>query len=290
MSETDPLNAPVQWLYPAPAQEVPLKGLYLNTQLLPDDVPDSEPWCYANFVASVDGRIAAEGETRTRVPADVANPRDWRLFQELAAKADCLLTSGRYLRELEQGTAQDVLPVGSAFTDLLDWRRRNGLRPQPDVAVMSTSGDFRIPPELRAEGRRVWVLLPSSVSAETRDLLESQGAHILQQPTKNARLRGIWVREALTETLEYRRIYSAGGPRIAHALMDDGVLDSLYLTTRHCAIGGTAYETCVEGARLVKSFYGELRCLILDPGTESGPGQHFQRYDRLRDGIDDSFA
>lgn len=74
----------------------------------------------------MDGRIAGAlpGERRQRVPAATANPRDWRLYQELAGHADVLITSGRYLRDLDASRAQDILPLGSdeAFADIRQWR------------------------------------------------------------------------------------------------------------------------------------------------------------------------
>jgi len=48
------------------------------------------------------------------VPDSVANPRDWRLFQELAAQADVLVMSARHLRELAAGAAQDSLRLSDA--------------------------------------------------------------------------------------------------------------------------------------------------------------------------------
>ena len=88
-------------LFPLPVRKRALSGLYLEESL---PAPESEgvaPFLYANFVTSLDGRIAvAGGDGVSRLPEGLTNPRDWRLFQELQAHADCLVTHGGYLRAL----------------------------------------------------------------------------------------------------------------------------------------------------------------------------------------------
>lgn len=60
------------------------------------------PFVYGNFVSSLDGRIAlmdtAGGESY--LPEALTNPNDLRLFFELEAQADCLITHAGYLRFL----------------------------------------------------------------------------------------------------------------------------------------------------------------------------------------------
>ena len=68
---------------------------------VPVDNPDVGWWI-------LDGRIAlpAAGRSSHQVPPAIANARDWRLFQELAAQADLLITSARYFRQSEDQEAQ----------------------------------------------------------------------------------------------------------------------------------------------------------------------------------------
>jgi hypothetical protein len=66
------------------------------------------PCVYSNYVMSLDGRIAL-GCPHPGVPKAITSDADWRLYQELAAQADVLLTSGRYLREWAEGRAQASL-------------------------------------------------------------------------------------------------------------------------------------------------------------------------------------
>ena len=80
------------------------------------------------------------------VPKDTANERDWRLFQELAAQADLIISSGRYLRDWADGRAQEILQTDDPrFADLRQWRQDRGLSPQPDIAIISGSLNFPVP-------------------------------------------------------------------------------------------------------------------------------------------------
>ena len=117
-------NDTVIQLYPIAQSELRLQGLYL--QSFADDAQDAgSPMVYTNFITSLDGRIAIDHPVSGErcVPEHITNPLDWRLYQELAARADVLLVSARYLRELEQDKAQASMPLSDepAFADLLAW-------------------------------------------------------------------------------------------------------------------------------------------------------------------------
>ena len=112
-------------LYPLPIQERPFEGSYLTHDLKKYSQANGKAFVYANFVTSLDGRIAIPNPETSgmMVPEDVANTRDWRLFQELAIQADLMISSGRYLRDWADGRAQEILRVDDPeFADLRDWR------------------------------------------------------------------------------------------------------------------------------------------------------------------------
>ncbi len=272
MANLDPPS--VQPLYPGTvSQPSDLKGLYLSAEL-PANRGNS-PWIAANFVTSLDGRIALDQGGGCRVPEGIANARDWRLFQELAARADCLITSGRYLRDLQTGSAQDVLPLGHEFDDLRAWRISQGLPPQPDVVVVSGGVDYTLPPDLTAQRRRVYLMVPQVVNEASLEVHCREGAKVLDR-YPGQRVTGARLRQALAGA-GYRRAYSVAGPQIAHTLMADGSLDTLFLTQRYRAIGGNpgTYETITEGDPLMPPAEFTLQWLYLDPAG----GQHFLRLD-----------
>jgi len=100
---------------PLPAAERKLEGLYLSHDLRQHYLKSGRAFVYANFVTSIDGRIAVPRSNGNGlvVPKNIANKRDWRLFQELAAQADIIISSGRYLRDWANRSA----PGFSTLTD-----------------------------------------------------------------------------------------------------------------------------------------------------------------------------
>ena len=93
------MNDKILQLFPVPSREVSLRGLYLEHNLRAHAEALGRVFLCANFVSSLDGRIAvpdSSGKGVTLAEA-ITNPRDWRLFQELAVQTDILITSGRYL-------------------------------------------------------------------------------------------------------------------------------------------------------------------------------------------------
>ena len=271
-------------LYPLPSQEVPLHGLYLrhNLQRFTDTL--RRPFVYSNFVTSLDGRIAVPGPTVSGliVPKQIANPRDWRLFQELAVQADVIISSGRYLRELAQGTAQEILRVydDSLFADLRDWRLQQGLSAQPDIAVISASLDFPIPEALTANGRSVVIFTTSQADPARVRLLERQAGRVVIAGETS--VSGDRLVQALDE-LGYRTIYSATGPKVLHLLAEAGVLDRLYLTLAGRLLGGQPFSSIVEGPLLVPPAGMTLSTAVFDPSGLDGLGQLFLSYDSHRD-------
>ncbi|MGH8533316.1 MAG: RibD family protein, partial [Gammaproteobacteria bacterium] len=225
-------------LFPAPVETVPLERLYLNHNLRGVRDP-SRPFVYTNFVASLDGRIAL-GCPRTGtavVPDDIANARDWRLFEELAAQADVLLTTGRYLRQLARGDAQAILPLSeeAAYQDLRDWRQAQGLAAQPAVVVLSASLDVPLMETLISRHGRVYVATGSDVDAARVRAIEARGARVIVTG-QGRNVRGQVLIEALRgEGLNL--IYSTAGPKVLATLLSDRVLDRLYLTQVHRVLG-----------------------------------------------------
>src|SRR4051794_38428206 len=127
---------------PGPSAPVPLHGLYLRDPLRPA-ARGAQPFVYTNFITSLDGRISLpDPQTAKRtVPRAIANTRDWRLFQELAACADSLVMSARYVRDLPRGITATSFPVSvkAEHGDLLQWRLEQGLAPQPAIVIVTAS-------------------------------------------------------------------------------------------------------------------------------------------------------
>jgi riboflavin biosynthesis pyrimidine reductase len=267
-------------LYPLPAAEMPLAGAYLSHQLRQHAEKTGKPYIYANFVASLDGRIAIPHPSGRgqMVPKTTANERDWRLYQELAAQADLILSTGRYLRDWAEGRAQEILRVDDPrFADLREWRENHSLPAHPDIAILSASLDFPIPPVLTAAGRRVVVFTTANQDPERVKEIEARAGEVFVAGESS--VSGALLAQSLTE-LGYRTIYSAAGPRVMHLLTAGGVLDRLYLTIANRLLGGQPFSSILEGPLLEPALNLKLHHLYLDPHALEGIGQLFAGYDR----------
>lgn len=264
-------------LYPPPQRKLPLKGLYLGLRLHRRAVSGGL-LIYGNFIASLDGRISMPDENGDQVvPASLANKRDWRLYQELAAQSDVMLTSARYFRQLEQGNAQDLLPVGTEaeYADLGEWRRNEGLKPQPDVVILSRTLEIPEKAIAAVQDRRVLVFTGKGADAAAVQRLESLGAEVRigeGQQVDGGEVRRMLISEG------YRSAYMIAGPEVHRTLIAGG-LDLLFLSQRHRLLGGDDVRSILQG-ELDKPVDMELQSLHLDEKAmlHTHGGQSFACY------------
>jgi riboflavin biosynthesis pyrimidine reductase len=265
---------------PQPARDMPLKGTYLAHDIRQFAAESGKPFVYSNYVTSIDGRIAVArpDDSGMEVPGNTANDRDWRLFQELAAQADIIISSGRYLRDWAEGRAQEILRVDDPrYADLRAWREEQGLKPLPDIAIISRSLDFPIPDVLTAGGRHVVVATVASQDANRIKELEDQAGRVII-----AGRDGVDGAEMVRQMagLGYQTIYCATGPKVLHLLLNGRVLDRLYLTFANRLLGGQPFSSIVEGPLLEPAYDLKLSQLYFDPHAPDDLGQLFATYDR----------
>jgi riboflavin biosynthesis pyrimidine reductase len=278
------LQAAVTRLYPPPATDYPLKGLYLG-HLLRSNEAGGKPFVYSNFITSLDGRIAIaqEGRSTHQVPSAITNPRDWRLYQELAGQADILVTSGRYFRQSEVEEAQDRLPLSDHpdYGDIREWRSSQGLAEQPDIAILSRS--LAIPPEsLRPyRNRRIIVFTGRRSDAGRIARLREQGVEVITAGEE----RTVDGAELIARLADrgYTSICAIAGPDVLHTLLMAKVLDRLYLTTTHQLLAGSEFDTLTHGAGFDPALGMRLTSLYLDHYAPAGASQWFSAFEPLSD-------
>jgi riboflavin biosynthesis pyrimidine reductase len=274
-------NENILQLYPLPSAERALGGLYLAHDLR-HYANREEPYIYANFVTSLDGRIAVK---RPRgkgmvIPKNIANDRDWRLYQELAAQSDLILSTGRYLRDWAEGRAQEILQTDNPkFADLREWRIAHGLKPQPDIAIISASLDFPIPKVLTQNGRRAVFFTTAKPNAKRAREIEAQAGPVIVAGKKQ--VTGALLKQRIRE-LGYRIVYSAAGPQVLHLLLEGDVLNRLYLTYVNRILGGQEFDTIVTGELLKPAADFKMNALYFDAAGLDGLGQVFLSYDMVR--------
>ena len=276
---SSPAPHAVLQLFPPPVRERRLGGLYLG-ESLPEPAAGESPFLYANFVTSVDGRIAVAGaDGVSRLPTGLTNVRDWRLFQELQAHADCLLTHGGYLRALAAGTLGNILQVGLAADggDIASWRADRNMTLQPAVAILSASLEFALPASLAEHRQSVHVLTTAMAPRAGIAKLEAAGCEVLVMG-RGSQVRGRDVSAALSAR-GYRRVYLQTGPRMLETALRDRVLSRLYLTLSHRVVGGERFDTLLRGGLLGAAGTLRLRALYLDQPPTGESGQFFASFE-----------
>lgn len=238
-------------LYPAPMSVVRLHGLFLNSELRGQGASGLS-YVYTNFVASLDGRIAvkAEGKKRASIPGAITNPRDWRLYQELSAQADVIVVSAGHARAMPRSQCLHpfpfCLPVDAC--DLKQWRLRKGLEECPALAIVSAS--MALPVRQLAEALQAKIIcLTGRAGDEGRKAdAETAGVSVLTV-SQSDQVSGAEAVDGLFAS-GFRYIYSVAGGGFMRALLQDGVLDRLYLTQVDRFIGGVSFESLVSGESL----------------------------------------
>ncbi|MBK3773047.1 riboflavin biosynthesis protein RibD [Azospirillum brasilense] len=275
------MAARVLRLFPGPPEEVALAGLYV-ADALHTLGSASAPFVYASFVGSLDGRIALEDGEVSRLPVEITSENDFRLFLELQAQADCLVTHGGYLRDLAAGRLDDVLQIGTRAMDrdLARWRQENGLSAQPAVVIASASLDFPIPESVIREKQRVLIATGRQAPHDRVDALRARGFPVIVAGDGASVEGAPLVREL--GNLGFRSVYLLTGPRMLSTMLRDGMLSRLYLTIAHRVVGGGSFHTMATGPRLEGAGRLRLSSLYYDATAPDGAGQWFARFEPLR--------
>lgn len=259
-------------VYPEKAETRPLEGLYL------DDLPKplNEPFVYANFLVSLDGRIAVRDQSaKEGVPKAIANDRDWRLYTELLMQADAVLTTSHHARSIAAGKQADMMTQAQArYPDLRNYRRARGLSGHPTCVVVSSSFNF---PAAALKAVHPGPIVAVSPATETCRVQSASNAGV--ETVSVGSTTEVTGQDLMTILRErgLKRIYMVGGPRLFHSLLKDGAIHRLYLTTAGRLLGGEDIETAVRGRPFPVPPEGRLRHLTLDP--EASPQQMFACYD-----------
>jgi riboflavin biosynthesis pyrimidine reductase len=189
-----------------------------------------------------------------------------------------IISSGRYLRDWADGRAQEILQTDDPrFADLRRWREARGLKPQPDIAIISGSLDFPIPEVLTSNGRHAIIFTTANPNPARVAEIEAQAGQVIVVGEES--VNGQRLVQAMTD-IGYQTVYSAAGPQILHMLLTANVLDRLYLTQASRILGGNPFASIVEGGMLETAVNLKLHSLTLDPAGLDRLGQLFFSYNR----------
>lgn len=276
-------------LFPQSTEKHALKNLYLykhgwysaNTE---------QPIITANFLSSLDGRIAIspndpeniterqDDDTITALPKSLTSQEDFRLFLELHAQADCLITHGGYMRSLSEKKLGNILqlPKDRDCEDLYNWRALQGLAPHPAVVIASASLDFPMHASLKENNQQVYIATGKNADEIKIKQWQSEGYEVLIAGKTNT-VEGKALIDALYAN-DYKHFYLIAGPKMLHTMINDQQLSKIYLTHAQQLLGGNIFSTILDGGVLNTPKLG-LQSLFFDETTENGHGQFFSSYE-----------
>ncbi|MEE9356644.1 MAG: dihydrofolate reductase family protein [Methylococcaceae bacterium] len=264
-------------LYPPPHEIINLQGTYLAHRLHTLGC-STTPFVYANFLSTLDGRIALKDSgqnTIPYIPKHITTASDFRLFLELHAQADCLITHGGYMRALHEKRLGNILQVN--HNDLVAYRQSQGLKPQPAVIIASASLDFPMHLSLQEHGQDIYIATGKNVDADRMRYWQDQGYKLLLAG-EECMVQGAALIDQISK-LGYQSIYLVAGPQMLDTMIREKQLHRLYLTMTHQLIGGLDFRTVLTGPPLIEECNMTLKSLYFEQDSPSGPGQFFMQYD-----------
>lgn len=266
-------------LFPPSPTKVELERLYLKHHgwYQPDQ---KKPTVVANFLTSLDGRIAVSENSNSKpyLPKSLTSKEDFRLFLELYAQADCLITHGGYLRALAEKKLGNILqlPKDEEFKYLAVWRQQQGLKPHPDIVIASSSLNFPMHPSVQENGQKIYIATGQESEPSKREKWQQLGYEVLS--AGNSKLvEGASLVAALAER-NYQHIYLIAGPKMLHTMVQDQQLDKIYLSSSHQFLGGEVFRTVLDGD-LLSQCRLQLNSLFYDEASENNCGQFFSSYE-----------
>ncbi len=263
-------------LYPQSCGNISIEDLYLAHHIHKLGTKEA-PFVYANFLSSLDGRIALEDSSQgsSYIPKHLTTASDFRLFMELLAQADCLITHGGYMRALSEGRLGNILQIRDK--NLVEWRRNNGLKPQPAVVIASASLNFPFHESLLEHQQMVYIATGKAADPDRMQYWQDQG-HPILVAGEDRMVHGAALISELNN-LGYKSIYLIAGPQMLDTMIREKQLSRLYLTITHQLIGGKDFRTLLTGSMLGPEGNLVLEALYYEPNSPSGSGQFFMQFD-----------
>lgn len=266
-------------LYPGSGASESLQGLYLRRNKFAGG-NNSSPLIYANFLTSIDGRIALreQGEAHYQLPDKLKSDEDFQLFLELYARADCIITHGGYMRSLALGRLGNVLQLPRLeWTQYMhEWRAEQGLSPNPDVIIVSGSLDFPWHISLNESQQNIYIATGGKSDQVCRQQWLDAGHRVYEFGSgKHVDVTGLM--RLLTQQ-KYRSVYLVAGPQLLQDFIAHNYVQRFFVTMSHQLLGGQDFKSLLSGDSLNESGRLQLQSLYMDVENSNALGQWFMEF------------
>ncbi len=223
----------------------------LMRELDPARVPvNDRPYTLVNFIATADGRATFGGRS-----GPISDPGDRELFHGLRERVDAVMAGTGTLRTERYGRiARDP--------ERRERRVAEGLPPEPIACVVSRSGSIPIDIPLFAEPEArivVFTTRPLDIAgcAASVEVVELDPAQL----TMTTALRHLRAEHGV------RLLLCEGGPTVFGALLQEQLVDELFLTISPKLSGGGTGPTITSGPELPELVALDLRWAVELDGT-----------------------
>lgn len=236
------MNQNIKRVYPHnKTAECKLENLYLNP-LLSMIYKGNNPIYYANFLSSLDGRIAIYSKKHRLLltPDAIKNTVDFVLFSQLHAQADCLVTNTHYIKGLNKGYYGDILSVKNQ--KLAQWRKDNNIRSHK-IIILSNSLDFPINKKLETYKDKI-IILTTTEDLKKINKFKEKGYDIVKCRGKNVSAKSL--NKCIIQN-KLKSVYFIAGPTIVEQMMAEKLLDRFYYSTSMSLVGTQKYDTIIRG-------------------------------------------
>ncbi len=212
--------------------------------------PADRPFTVANFVASVDGRATIDGRS-----GGLGDDGDHAIFHGLREQVDAVLVGTGTLRAERYGRL-----VGKP--ERRQRRIDRGQSAEPLLATMSRSGDIPIDIPLFAEPEARVVIF----SADPLDV-SGCAAEVEAVSLDPAELTFTTVMRYLRDLHAVRTVLCEGGPTVFGALLQEDLVDDLFLTIAPKLTGGGRGPTISSGPQLADPAQGRIAWMLERGGS-----------------------
>jgi riboflavin-specific deaminase-like protein len=191
------------------------------------------PYTIANFVSSADGRAAFQGRS-----GGLSDPADRQLFHGLREQVDAILVGTGTLR---------VERYGRLVRDPARRHRRAaaGLSPEPLACIITRSGNLPTDIPLFADaGARIVVFTPHELDTS------HMGADVDVVHLDEGELTLTTMVRRLRADYDVRALLCEGGPTLFGALLQEHLVDELFLSLEPKLVGGGSAPAISNGPEL----------------------------------------
>jgi 5-amino-6-(5-phosphoribosylamino)uracil reductase len=197
--------------------------------------PDDRPYIAVNFISSADGRAAFQGRS-----GPLGDQADREIFHGLREQVDAVMAGTRTLETEHYGRV-----LGKA--ERRERRVAAGRKAEPLMCLVSRSGSIPVQAPIFSEPEaRIVVFAPPGTA------IDGAAAQVQLVELDPGEMTLTTAMRSLRAEFEVRSLLCEGGPTLFGALLEERLVDELFLTLAPKLTGGGTSPTVSTGPELAE--------------------------------------